>query len=82
MWYFTSRILWANLATLMQITVNGKCEILQRSSTVEEVVVRFRTSEVPCAVEVNERLVPHNKRRLVEVCEGDRIEIVALVGGG
>ncbi|MSR69159.1 MAG: sulfur carrier protein ThiS [Phycisphaerales bacterium] len=72
----------ANLTTLMQITVNGKLETLAVHSTVEEVVVRFRTSEVPCAVEVNARLVPHSKRTQVEVRDGDRIEIVTLVGGG
>ncbi|MSQ91205.1 MAG: sulfur carrier protein ThiS [Phycisphaerales bacterium] len=66
----------------MQITVNGNSETLAGPSTLEEVVVRFRTSAAPCAVEVNERLVPHSKRTQVEVRDGDRIEIVTLVGGG
>ncbi len=66
----------------MQITVNGKPETLAHPTTVEEVVMRYRATAAPCAVEVNARLVPHTQRALVEVKEGDRIEIVTLVGGG
>ncbi len=66
----------------MQITVNGKPETLAHPATVEEVVMLFRTAAVPCAVEVNARLVPHAMRTLVEIKEGDRVEIVTLVGGG
>ncbi len=66
----------------MQITVNGKQETLPEPTTVEAVVLRFRPRAGACAVEVNERLIAHNTRAQVEVCDGDRIEIVTLVGGG
>lgn len=66
----------------MQITVNGKPETLVHPATVEDVVMRFRVAVVPCAVEVNAQLVPHAKRALVAIKEGDRVEIVTLVGGG
>jgi len=36
----------------------------------------------PCAVEVNQILVPHHKRELHVLASGDTIEIVTLVGGG
>ncbi|MDA1263071.1 MAG: sulfur carrier protein ThiS [Planctomycetota bacterium] len=66
----------------MQVTINGKSEILKESCTVAEAVLRFRSVDVPCAVEVNERLVPHDKRESISLQSGDRIEIVTLVGGG
>jgi len=66
----------------MQVTINGKPENLTDSCTVAEAVLRFRSVDVPCAVEVNERLVPHDKRESISLKAGDRIEIVTLVGGG
>ena len=66
----------------MQVTINGKPENLTDSCTVAEAVLCFRSVDVPCAVEVNERLVPHDKRESISLKAGDRIEIVTLVGGG
>ena len=36
----------------------------------------------PCAVEVNQKLVPHHKRESHVLSTDDTIEIVTLVGGG
>lgn len=66
----------------MQVTINGKTENLADHCTVAEAVLRFRSVDVPCAVEVNERLVPHDKREGISLKAGDRIEIVTFVGGG
>jgi len=66
----------------MQIVVNGKNEILPAPCTVAEFVERFGAGNIPCAVEVNERLVAHDRRATVSLQAGDRIEIVTLVGGG
>jgi sulfur carrier protein len=37
---------------------------------------------VPCAVEVNRALVPHRRHAEHALSQGDRIEVVTLVGGG
>ncbi len=39
-------------------------------------------SDQLCAVEVNKELVPHKERNTFVLQEGDRVEIVTLVGGG
>jgi sulfur carrier protein len=37
---------------------------------------------VPCAVEVNRSLVPHRRHAEHALRDGDRVEVVTLVGGG
>jgi sulfur carrier protein len=36
----------------------------------------------PCAVEVNARLVRRAERAATTLSDGDRVEVVTLVGGG
>ncbi len=68
----------------MRVTINGISIQLDPPATLAEVVAKHRagSKEGPCAVEVNEGLVAHDRRATVEVKDGDRIEIVSLVGGG
>lgn len=70
-------------ASPIRITVNGRAEECSAGTTVAELVARLEPARArACAVEVNLALVPrsrHAERRLVE---GDRVEIVTLVGGG
>lgn len=66
----------------MQILVNGKPETLPESLTVRALLEHLGLAEQPAAVEINKSLVPkraHAERRLAE---GDRVEVVTLVGGG
>lgn len=66
----------------MEVTVNGAPEVHPDGLTVRELLQAHRLAESPCAVEVNRELVPkrrHTERRLAD---GDRVEIVTLVGGG
>ena len=37
---------------------------------------------VPCAVEVNRTLVPRSRHESHQLQDGDRVEVVTLVGGG
>ncbi len=66
----------------MFVSVNGKAQELPELCTVAEALAAVRTNALPCAVELNERLVPHAERGSAQVREGDRLEIVTLVGGG
>lgn len=72
----------ANLSLTMRITVNGKVEELASPCTLSEAVSQYRRNTGPCAVELNERLVPVDQRSEAQLTDGDRIEIVTLVGGG
>jgi len=67
---------------MIHLTVNGKPEQIQRPMSVAELL---RTVEVPqnyLAVEVNEQVVAREDHERVTVGEGDRVEVVTLVGGG
>ncbi|SMP69809.1 sulfur carrier protein [Neorhodopirellula lusitana] len=67
---------------MIAITVNGKQVEIERTMSVEELL---RTVEVPknyLAVEVNEDVVAKEDHVSVMVNDGDRIEVVTLVGGG
>lgn len=68
--------------TNIQITVNGNETQIASTMTVEELL---NTVEVPpnyLAVEVNEEVVPREDYANVKVTDGDRVEVVTLVGGG
>ena len=67
----------------IRIVVNGREEECPAGTTVAGLVARLEPARArACAVEVNRALVPrarHAERRLED---GDRVEIVTLVGGG
>jgi thiamine biosynthesis protein ThiS len=66
----------------MQVTVNGQLRQIADDATVARLLDDLKLTGKPVAVEVNLELVPrqrHAERRLIE---GDRLEIVTLVGGG
>jgi len=64
------------------ITVNGDPFPVATGTTVLAVVESLGLAARPIAVEVNEQVVPRARLgdRMLE--EGDRLEIVTLVGGG
>lgn len=67
---------------MIPITVNGSSVEIPHSMSVEELL---RTVEVPknyLAVEVNESVVAKEDHGSTMVGQGDRIEVVTLVGGG
>ncbi len=68
----------------MRVTVNGEEKTFDRELTVMELLevmnVKFR--EVGLAVAINEEVVPKSEYTKRKIKEGDRIEIVQLVGGG
>jgi sulfur carrier protein len=66
----------------VNVVVNGQPQQVPDGTTVADLLERMRIPPRGIAVEVNLHIVPrpqHPKRRLVE---GDRLEIVSLVGGG
>ncbi len=66
----------------MHVLVNGDQIEVPPGATVASLLARLRLDAAPCAVEVNQTLVPKRTHAARELAEGDVIEIVTLVGGG
>jgi thiamine biosynthesis protein ThiS len=66
----------------MQVVVNAEKVELPPGETVAALLARLMLDAHPCAVEVNQDLVPKRSHAQKELVEGDVIEIVTLVGGG
>jgi thiamine biosynthesis protein ThiS len=66
----------------MQLTVNGQNREVDDATTVAQLLCDLRLDGKPVAVEVNLELVPKQHHAQHRLAEGDRLEIVTLVGGG
>lgn len=66
----------------MHVTVNGETRELPAGATVRTLIESLGLAGKACAAEVNAELVPFRKHTETELKDGDRIEIVTLVGGG
>lgn len=66
----------------MRITVNGEAREVAAGASVEELLADLGLDGARVAVERNGRLVPRREHALVALAEGDRLELVTLVGGG
>lgn len=66
----------------MTITVNGEQRQVEPGTTVADLVEQLGLAGKPCAAEVNRDLVPKREHASRALAEGDRVELVTLVGGG
>ncbi|MBY0114063.1 MAG: sulfur carrier protein ThiS [Phycisphaerales bacterium] len=66
----------------MRVTVNGETRELPPNATVRTLIETLGLAGKACAAEVNAELVPFRKHPETTLKEGDRVEIVTLVGGG
>lgn len=66
----------------MQILLNGKAHELPSGTTVAGLMDQLELRTEIVAVEVNEGLVARARREEHALSEGDRVELVTLVGGG
>jgi sulfur carrier protein len=66
----------------MRIQLNGSPTDLDGAPTVADLVKRLGLERAACAVEVNARLVRKGEHAGHALAEGDRVEVVTLVGGG
>jgi len=64
----------------VEILCNGKPQVVEEGATVASLVAELNLKGV--AVEVNEEIVPREQHEGCVLSEGDRVEIVTLVGGG
>jgi len=66
----------------MQIVVNSEPREVDDGTTLDELIRQLGLASQPCAAEVNREVVPKADRADRRLGEGDRIELVTLVGGG
>lgn len=66
----------------MNIRLNGEARALEAEQTIAELLCAFDLSPQRVAVEVNEQLVRRAEFGTTPLRDGDRVEIVTLVGGG
>ncbi len=66
----------------MQIIVNDRPQEVADGCTVAALLEQLELTGKPVAVEVNFHLVPRQKHADCLLANGDRLEIVTLVGGG
>ena len=66
----------------MQVTINGQPETLDGGLSVADLLALRKLEPVRVAVELNEEIVRRKLFPETVIRDGDRIEIVAFVGGG
>ena len=66
----------------MQIEVNGERREVADGTTVSALLRELEVTQPHVAVEVNLEVVPRARHAATTLRDGDRLEVVTLVGGG
>jgi thiamine biosynthesis protein ThiS len=66
----------------MTLTVNGEPRTVAEGLTLAQLVRELGLERNPIAVELNLSVIPRDRHGETRLAEGDRLEIVTLVGGG
>ena len=66
----------------MEISVNGRFRRVAEGTTIAQLLDELKLANKHVAVEVNLELVPRQHHVQHRLADGDRLEIVTLVGGG
>jgi thiamine biosynthesis protein ThiS len=64
------------------LIVNGKEQTAADGLTVADLIRELGLGKAACAAEVNRELVPRRDQTSTTLKDGDRVELVTLVGGG
>lgn len=63
-------------------TVNSEERELESGLTVEGLIEQLGLKDAVCAAEVEKKLVPKREHATTVLEDGQRVEIVTLIGGG
>ncbi len=66
----------------MTLLVNGNQQSVPDGVTVADLIRELGLGKAACAAEVNRELVPRRDQSTTTLKDGDRVELVTLVGGG
>lgn len=67
---------------MIKIQLNGEDRTIKPDATIKDLLTELAINNRYCAVECNLQLVPREQHEECQLKDGDRIEIVTLVGGG
>ena len=67
---------------MITIEFNGEASEVDDSLTVADLLRMAKVESRFCAVELNLEIVPKDQYALKSLFDGDKIEVVTLVGGG
>jgi thiamine biosynthesis protein ThiS len=67
---------------MVTLTINGEGRSFEEALDVAGLIARLRLDARKVAVERNLAIVPRSAYAATALADGDRIEIVAFVGGG
>jgi sulfur carrier protein len=70
------------VSSMLTIEFNGKEEQIDASATILDLLQKTGVEPKFCAVELNLEILPKHQYASRRIHEGDRIEVVTLVGGG
>jgi thiamine biosynthesis protein ThiS len=66
----------------MNVTVNGKARALEGAASVGDYLRQLSINPLAVAVEHNGRVLKRDQFDATPIAEGDRLEIVRMMGGG
>lgn len=67
---------------MISIEFNGQTSTVDESMTISGLLAQSGVPVRYCAVELNQEIVPKSEYDSQPLRDGDRIEVVTLVGGG
>ena len=66
----------------MKITLNGKETNIQNQKSIRELLQDLKIQPELVALELNQTIVRRKDFALTPIAEGDKIEILQMIGGG
>lgn len=66
----------------MKCIVNGEERTIADNTSVAALITELGLGDAVCAAEVDKQIVPHKERAGFVLKDGQRVEIVSLIGGG
>lgn len=66
----------------MKITINGQFRDLSSVMNLHDLVLSLNLMPERVIIELNDKVVPRDSWPQTPLSEGDRLELVSLVGGG
>jgi thiamine biosynthesis protein ThiS len=66
----------------MQIIINGQKKQIDDDLTINNLLQQLRVDICQVAVEKNSEIIPRSNYEIVQLADGDEVELVEFVGGG
>ncbi len=67
---------------MINVKVNGEEREIEEATTISKLIEVLEVNPKGIAVEVNSEIVPRRTHGEAKIKDGDKIEIVRMVGGG